>query len=1111
MVRPSARTGNDHQAAPPPVTTLITSAQGVESQITALSNALELRRSKAHTPLIAGAWHRLLTSSGLIFKYPTVPHGIQFGFDTGILPIIRTSTPLNKPSIQIQKEEFARIVDKEFSRGRYIGPLSRLETEHLIGPFQSSPMDLTPKPGQEGRFRLVQNLSFPHSPSADNYSINHNIDSDKFPCTWGTFSVICLLISRLPPGSQAAVWDVAEAYRTILVAPSQWPGLVIRLQGDDSFTIDTTDCFGLASSAGTYGIVTDIARAHGIGPMSKWVDDHIFFRICKEHMQEYNILRQKWNSSITANGGQIHDGSRLWYRGDTMPDDRPEEFDEDSSYPILDLSSSSPRAAADKLFTHSMEDIDHIYSELGVPWEATKDIPFSTSVPFIGFTWDIANLQVSIPQKKKSKYLDAIQEWLSRPTHTLEQVRKLYGKLLHACLVIPAGRAYLTNLEALLGISTIALSCHVLLLATQLTTFCGGQGPSRDRASSDQSPAPSPSQTSTHSLTQVQLRGLASQLVSNDVLGDYSQVGIRTGETSDGPKPSASNYSSITSSHPILRAATSKYTATTAVSSRDGGKGKVGTNLLTQSSEESIRKLLTPNAPSTPDTFPAEAIPQTVHPEVSTLHGMTSSRIFLSSPSSRNTSSTSTANSTILNSIFAEKVRLQNQPQNFPETQAPMNLPLPVISVNTGSKSLSGKRKHGKEKGRWGTEITGTLQRSNAPAAYILGLTPLQSSLRPHCLAKERLRLWKLITPRSLTNGQGLPVSLEASDLRCIEEILLHAWTDNTLELYGSGLLAFHVFCDVKAIPDAERAPASPITMSAFIAAMAGAYSGKTIANYLYRVRAWHILHGVPWQLNDPEVEALLKVADKLTPLSSKRKKRRPYTTDFIIAIRDNLDLDNPLDAAVYTCLTLTFYGAARVCEFTVRNLDAFDPTSHVKPSDVSVTQDRNGLEVTNFHISRTKSAPGGEDIFWARQNGLTDPKAAFYNHIRVNKPPFNGHLFAYQWKNGHRPLTKSKFILRLSQVAKSAGLDPLQGHGIRIGATLEYLLQGMPFDVMKVKGCWASNAFTLYLTKHAQIMAPYMQAVPDLHAPPFDNLLLRAQICSVSHNSFFSIFLLPL
>ncbi|KAF8958928.1 hypothetical protein BDZ97DRAFT_1667759, partial [Flammula alnicola] len=51
------------------------------------------------------------------------------------------------------------------------------------------------------------------------------------------------------------------------------------------------------------------------------------------------------------------------------------------------------------------------------------------------------------------------------------------------------------------------------------------------------------------------------------------------------------------------------------------------------------------------------------------------------------------------------------------------------------------------------------------------------------------------------------------------------------------------------------------------------------------------------------------------------------------------------------------------------------------------------------------------------------------------------------------------------------------------IGSTLEYLLRGVPFEVMKVKGRWASDAFIKYLTKHSQILAPYMQAVPELYA----------------------------
>ncbi|KAG2056680.1 hypothetical protein BDR06DRAFT_1040411, partial [Suillus hirtellus] len=80
-----------------------------------------------------------------------------------------------------------------------------------------------------------------------------------------------------------------------------------------------------------------------------------------------------------------------------------------------------------------------------------------------------------------------------------------------------------------------------------------------------------------------------------------------------------------------------------------------------------------------------------------------------------------------------------------------------------------------------------------------------------------------------------------------------------------------------------------------------------------------------------------------------------------------------------------------------------------------------------------------------------------------------------------YHPLTKTKFIAHLMEAAKNAGLEPLQGHTIRIGAMLEYLLKNIPFDVVKTMGCWASNVFQLYLHNHAQILALYLQATPIL------------------------------
>ena len=45
-----------------------------------------------------------------------------------------------------------------------------------------------------------------------------------------------------------------------------------------------------------------------------------------------------------------------------------------------------------------------------------------------------------------------MEEWLAQPVHSLKEVETLYSKLLHTCLVIPMGRAYLTELERMLAI-----------------------------------------------------------------------------------------------------------------------------------------------------------------------------------------------------------------------------------------------------------------------------------------------------------------------------------------------------------------------------------------------------------------------------------------------------------------------------------------------------------------------------------------------------------------------------------------------------------------------------------------------------------------------------------
>ena len=111
-------------------------------------------------------------------------------------------------------------------------------------------------------------------------------------------------------------------------------------------------------------------------------------------------------------------------------------------------------------------------------------------------------------------------------------------------------------------------------------------------------------------------------------------------------------------------------------------------------------------------------------------------------------------------------------------------------------------------------------------------------------------------------------------------------------------------------------------------------------------------------------------------------------------------------------------------------------------------------MEVTVLHIPHTKVALlEGEDVYWSHQHGPTDPYEALANHRRINNPGDHDHLFAYRHKGHLQPLTKHAFIKRVADASHAASLEPLQGHGIRIGATLFYLLRGMPFEAMKVMG----------------------------------------------------------
>ena len=214
--------------------------------------------------------------------------------------------------------------------------------------------------------------------------------------------------------------------------------------------------------------------------------------------------------------------------------------------------------------------------------------------------------------------------------------------------------------------------------------------------------------------------------------------------------------------------------------------------------------------------------------------------------------------------------------------------------------------------------------------------------------------------------------------LNCILEVIGASWVDSTKELYGTGLLVFHVHCDINDILELEHCPISHPTLLAFISSCAGAYSGSAISNHMAGIHAWHLLHGHPWTVEPNELKLTLQGTARLTPRTSKCPKHPPMTIEDIKAIRAFLDLDNPCNATIYACMVVIFYSIARLGEFTVTAITKFDPTKHITPRNVSFLKDQHELPVIKFALPSIKCVPDGEDVQCAPQRGcVSDPELA--------------------------------------------------------------------------------------------------------------------------------------
>jgi hypothetical protein len=368
-----------------------TSAPFVEARPTLPEAAVEWNQPrpddprKIITPLLADRWEELLRLHGIYNEFHDIPDSIRHGFDLGAHDhISQTYIPPNHSSADQNMLAIDAYINDELTLGRYSGPFTPKDLERRIGPFRSSPLGAVPK--GEG-VRLIQDLSFG---TEEHPSVNSGINSDDFPCQWGTFSQMVLQVLGAPPGTQGASLDVDSAFRNCPVRTDQQQHFIVFWRGQ--CYIDHCVAFGGASSCGVFGRLADafvrICQKRDFGPCIKWVDDFVFIR----HPAEQDLPQR---------------------------------------------------------FTYEIGDIIRLGDYLGLPWKAKKTHPFASSVTYLGMLWSFAERSVQLPLEKKEKYLQRLAEWEPGKRVGRREVDKVLGTLVHCALAVPDGRSHLVAITRL--------------------------------------------------------------------------------------------------------------------------------------------------------------------------------------------------------------------------------------------------------------------------------------------------------------------------------------------------------------------------------------------------------------------------------------------------------------------------------------------------------------------------------------------------------------------------------------------------------------------------------------------------------------------------------------
>ncbi|KAF8594385.1 hypothetical protein BDV93DRAFT_459116 [Ceratobasidium sp. AG-I] len=317
-----------------------------------------------------------------------------------------------------------------------------------------------------------------------------------------------------------------------------------------------------------------------------------------------------------------------------------------------------------------------------------------------------------------------------------------------------------------------------------------------------------------------------------------------------------------------------------------------------------------------------------------------------------------------------------------------------------------------------------------------------------------------------------------------INKALAHGLAKGTNKNYEYAVRAFEKFCNSHQLKPKHCFPADEFYLCAFAASLSSTHSGSTAYSLIAGLKAWHTMHNAPWN-GSSRLQMVLRGVNALTPLSSKRPQRSPVSVEMLWVLHRYLNHSEPLDAVVFAVALVAFWGQCRLGELLGSSRLKHDPKRLPSRNALSAPISMNGSRNLTLPATKTHRLKG-ESIVITSQTAPLDPITAIVKHLRASsRIASSHHLFAFdsQGRNGTHCLTKEVFLNRCNSIWEQHGFPRTSGHAFRIGGTTGLLQAGVPPEVVRVMGRWASDAHFRYWRNTEDIVIQHAEGVKT-HVP---------------------------